>query len=58
MRYVLQVVSGFALAGTIVPPLLYFASAMTLDGMKLWMSVATIVWFAATPFWMDRETGR
>jgi hypothetical protein len=52
-----KIVSGIAFVGTIVPPLLLFAGVVSLDQMKWWMLVATFVWFAATPLWMDRATG-
>ena len=55
MRAVARVISWLALAGTILPPLLFFADRMTLDQVKLWMLVATVAWFVATPVWMDRE---
>jgi hypothetical protein len=41
--------SWLALAATIVPPVLFFYDRMTLDQTKLWMLVATIVWFATAP---------
>jgi hypothetical protein len=47
-------VSLAALAGTILPPVLFFGGHMDLDATKLWMLVATVAWFAATPVWMDR----
>ncbi len=55
MMTVARVVSWLALAGTIVPPILFFRDQVTLDQTKLWMLVATVVWFAATPVWMDRH---
>ena len=48
-------VSLLALAGTIAPPVLFFRSELPLDRMKLWMLVATAVWFFAAPLWMERE---
>jgi hypothetical protein len=54
MSAIARLVSGLALVGTILPPLLFFADRMALDQVKWWMLVATIVWFVATPFWMDR----
>ena len=48
-------VSLLALAGTMLPSILFFNGAMDLDRMKLWMLVATAVWFIATPMWMGRE---
>ena len=52
MTGVLKAVSGAALLATIAPPILYMRGAMDLDTMKLWMTVATLAWFVATPFWM------
>ena len=52
MKTLLQLLSALALAGTIVPPLLFFGDLLPLDHMKVWMTVATLVWFAATPWWM------
>ena len=48
-------VSMLALAGTMLPSILFFIGAMDLDRMKLWMLVATAVWFIATPVWMGRS---
>jgi hypothetical protein len=47
-------VSFVALAGTILPPVLYFTGHLELEAVKFGMLVATIAWFAATPVWMDR----
>jgi hypothetical protein len=55
MTVLLKIVSALALAGTIVPPLLYFRGGMELEAMKLWLAAATVAWFAATPFWMKGE---
>lgn len=55
MKPLLQTVSAAALAGTILPSLLYFRGTIDLDQAKLWMLVATFAWFAATPFWMGRK---
>jgi len=49
-----RMVSLAALIGTILPPVLFFTGHVELDAVKLWMLVATIAWFAATPVWMDR----
>ena len=54
MKTAARLVSLAALAGTIVPPVLFFTGHMDLDAMKLWMLVATVAWFVATPVWMDR----
>ena len=54
MKRAAQLVSIGALAGTIVPPALYFTGGMGLDAAKAWMLVAAIAWFASAPLWMDR----
>jgi len=55
VKRVARVVSFAALAGTILPPVLFFAGMADLETMKRWMLVAAIAWFAATPIWMDRK---
>jgi hypothetical protein len=55
MKILARTISWLALAGTIAPPLLFFADAATLDQVKTWMGAATVVWFVATPFWMDKR---
>jgi hypothetical protein len=54
MKRLAQLVSLAALGGTIAPPVLYFTNRLALDATQGWMLAATIVWFAATPLWMDR----
>ena len=57
MRRIAQAVSWLALAGTIVPSLVYlFTNELLLVNMKLAMLAATIVWFIATPLWMGRDS--
>jgi hypothetical protein len=55
VRRIAQAASLAALAATITPPVLYFFDRMELDVATAWMLGATVVWFAATPFWMGRE---
>ena len=54
MRLVLQIISWTALFATIAPAILFLFTHLTLDQTKWSMLAATIVWFAATPFWMGR----
>ena len=54
-RRLLQIVSWIALAGTILPSVLFLAGRITLDESKWWLLAATIVWFVVTPLWMGRE---
>ena len=49
MTMAARVLSWLALAGTIVPPVLFFYGRVSLDQTKLWMLIATVVWFAAAP---------
>jgi hypothetical protein len=54
MRTAARLISLAALVGTIAPPVLFFTGHMDLAATKWWMLVATVVWFVATPIWMDR----
>jgi hypothetical protein len=53
-RILLQTISGIALAGTILPSVMYVAGRMDLAASKGWLLAATIVWFVVTPLWMGR----
>lgn len=55
MRKIAVVVSVLALAVTFATPVGFYLNRIDLDAVKLWMLAATIAWFAATPFWMDRK---
>ena len=46
---------ALALAGTLLPPFLFFADALGLAAMQRWLLVAAILWFVATPFWMEHK---
>ena len=54
MRIATQIASGVALVGTILPAVLFFGGSLELTQLKTWMFVATVVWFVATPLWMER----
>jgi uncharacterized membrane protein len=55
MRTILQIISWVALAGTILPSVLYLADRVTLEQSQNWLLAATVVWFVATPLWMGRK---
>lgn len=55
MQTIAKIVSYIALAGIIVPPALYLAGSLPLPAVKVWMLVATVVWFVTVPFWMGRK---
>jgi hypothetical protein len=54
MRLVLQFVSWAALAATALAPVLFLVGQLSLPNTKLLLLVATLAWFATTPFWMGR----
>lgn len=53
-RLPLQIISWIALAGTILPSILFLAGRMDLATSKHWLLAATLLWFAVTPLWMGR----
>jgi hypothetical protein len=55
MRILFQVISWAALTATIVPPMLFLSGRLSLTDTKLLMLWSTLIWFAVTPLWMDRE---
>jgi hypothetical protein len=57
-RPVLQIVSLLALAGLILPSILFLAGfRLDLDMVKRIMLIATIVWFVAAIPWMWKDDG-
>ncbi len=44
-----------ALAGTILPAVLFMFKLLPLDTMKAVMLVATLVWFVTAPLWIGRN---
>ena len=55
MKRVAQLVSYLALVATLLPALLFFADKLELPVAKLWMLAAALVWFVATPLWMEHK---
>ena len=55
MGLVLQIISWIALGMTVLPSILFFLGRMELDSVKWILIPATVVWFAATPFWMGKK---
>lgn len=52
MPQIAKVLGLLSLAGTIVPPLLFLAHAMSEGSMKAIMLVSAVVWFVTAPLWM------
>jgi len=57
MKRCAQVLSAVALAGTLLPACLFFADRLTLPAAQNWMLGAVVLWFLATPLWMERRAG-
>lgn len=57
-RLLAQVVSWVALAGVMVPGVVYLSGGIELGPVKAWMLVCSAIWFAAVPLWMGRKLGR
>lgn len=55
MKTIAVAASVIALAGTILPAGLFMAGRVDLDAVKLWMLIATVVWFVATPVWLTEK---
>jgi hypothetical protein len=47
-----KVLGLLALAGTIVPPVLFLMKSLSEEPMKMIMLVSTVVWFVTAPLWM------
>lgn len=41
-----------ALAGTIVPPVLFLCNALALEPMKAIMLISALLWFVTAPLWL------
>jgi hypothetical protein len=52
MTRIAKTLGLLALAGTILPPLLFLFKALDEGPMKATMLVAAILWFATAPFWL------
>ncbi len=55
LRIIFQIISWAALAGIVVPPILFAVGSIDLEAVKRHMLVATIVWFIFTPLWMGQD---
>lgn len=52
MTAIARLLGILALAGTLVPPLLFLFRAIGEGPMKALMLVSTLVWFVTAPLWM------
>jgi len=58
MKTISKLISFVALAGTLIPPVLFFSGDLALPATQLWMLVAAVAWFASAPFWMEHKAGK
>ena len=56
MKRLAQILSAIALVATLAPACLFFADRLSLAAMQQWLLGATVLWFAATPLWMEHKT--
>ena len=56
MRRILQLLSGLAMIGVILPSILFLAGRTDLKSVHYIMIMATALWFLTTPLWMERKT--
>lgn len=56
MKRTAQVLSAVALVATLAPAGLFFADHLSLAAMQQWLLGATVLWFLATPLWMEHTT--
>jgi hypothetical protein len=54
-RRVAQLLSALSLIVTLGPPCLFFADQLNLAETQRWMLGAAVLWFLATPFWMEHK---
>ncbi len=54
MRKLLRALSWTALLGTLLPSVLFLSGSLEREGVATVMLLATLLWFATVPFWMER----
>lgn len=52
LTQVAKILGLLALAGTIVPPVLFLTNQLAQEPMKIIMLIAMVVWFVTAPLWM------
>ncbi|MBN2164603.1 MAG: hypothetical protein JXR25_00225 [Pontiellaceae bacterium] len=55
MKKILEIVSYLALLLVVAAPFMFYAGKWDLEQNKLWMLIATIVWFVTAAFWIGTE---
>lgn len=55
MKRFAQILSALALVGTLLPACLFFADRISLPVAQNFMLGAVVLWFLATPLWMEHK---
>ena len=55
MKPIAQLISWLALASILLAAILFFSDQLALPTARLWMLLAALVWFVATPVWMEHK---
>ncbi len=55
VRSWLPVLSVVGLLLTVLPACLFFAGMISLEDNRHYMLIGALLWFATTPFWMNRK---
>ena len=55
MKRIAEILSWLALAVTLTPACLFFTDKLDLAQTQTWMLAGTVLWFIATPFWMEHK---
>lgn len=55
MKKLLEIISYLALVFLVAAPVMYYLGKIDMEKNKLWMLIASIVWFATAPFWIGRK---
>jgi len=55
MKCTAQILSWLALGVTLAPACLFFADKLDLVQTQAWMLAGAVLWFLATPFWMEHK---
>jgi hypothetical protein len=58
MKKLARFLSAWAVAATILPPVLFYADMLELEQVKSWMLAAAVVWFISAPFWMEHKSNK
>ncbi|WP_296699409.1 hypothetical protein [Algoriphagus sp.] len=56
MKNILKIASFIGLVLTIVPPIMFFKTIISLDSSHLYMTIGMFLWFVSAPFWINKKT--